>query len=135
MFSAVAVLFGIHGVLRSSRSLSWGLETVVVVTTRKDGLVLTVYLDQNKWIELAVLKQAVDEGRARFPLSAAHYYETGKQGNRKKRMDLASTMVRLAGTLRIAPPHVIVPWEIRRALVTVFESPTVVPELEILDPA
>lgn len=109
---------------------------------------LTVYLDQNKWIDLAraetghprgvafgetlaFLKQAVDEGRVCFPLSAANYYETGKQRDQKKRMDLTSTMVRLAGTLRIAPPHVIVPGEIRRALVTVFELPTVVPELEI----
>lgn len=109
---------------------------------------LTVYLDQNKWIDLAraetghprgkpfvqalaVFKQAVDEGRARFPLSAAHYYETSKQRDRTKRMALATTMVRLAGTVRIAPPHVIVPWELRRALVEVFNLPTVVPDLRV----
>jgi hypothetical protein len=108
--------------------------------------VLTVYLDQNKWIDLAraatghpggaafvdtlaALKQAADDGRARFPLSSAHYYETGKQRDRKKRIELATTMMRLAGQLRIAPPHAIVPWEIHRALVTVFDLPTSVPDL------
>ena len=112
---------------------------------------LTVYLDQNKWIDLAraetehprgtafvdtlaVLKQAADDGRARFPLSSAHYYETGKQRDRKKRMGLATTMARLAGQLRIAPPHAIVPWEIHRALVTVFDLPTSVPDLELFGP-
>ena len=58
---------------------------------------------------LAVLKAAADDGRARFPLSLAHYYETGKQHDRKKREDLAATMRRLAEMLRIAPPHVIAP--------------------------
>lgn len=114
----------------------------------EDVPVLTVYLDQNKWIDLAradtghphgepfiealaVLKQAVDDGRARFPLSATHYYETGKQRDSKKRMELATTMVRLAGTVRIAPPHTIVPWEIQRALVEVFDLPFPVPDLEL----
>lgn len=109
---------------------------------------LTVYLDQNKWIDLAraetghpdgdpfvetlaVFRKAVDDGRARFPLSAVHYYETGKQRNRKKRRELAATMVRLAGALRIAPPHTIVPWEIQRALVEVFDLSVAVPDLEL----
>lgn len=109
---------------------------------------LTVYLDQNKWIDLAraetghsagkpfvealaVLKEAVDQGRARFPLSAAHYYETGKQKDRRKRMELATTMIRFAGALRIAPPHTIVPWEIERALVEVFHLPTGGSSLEL----
>lgn len=106
---------------------------------------LTVYLDQNKWIDLAradsghsqgdqfvdvlaALQDAVNEGRVQFPLSAAHYYETGKQRDPKRRLALAGTMMRLAGLLRIAPPHVIVPWEIRRALVTVFGLPAREPE-------
>ena len=115
-----------------------------------DG-VLTVYLDQNKWGDLAraetghplgaafvdvldTFKQAADDGSARFPLSCAHYYETGKKGNPKKRMELAATMVRLAGQLRIAPPHAIVPREIRRALVAVFDLPTTVPDLGLFGP-
>jgi hypothetical protein len=80
---------------------------------------------------LAVLKRAADEGRVRFPLSSAHYYETGKQRDRMKRMKLSRTMVRLAGQLRIAPPHAIVPWEIRQALNTVFDLPVSVPDLEL----
>lgn len=115
---------------------------------RENGFVLKLYLDQNKWIDLAraetghpggeafvealaVFKKAVDEGRACFALSAAHYYETGKQRDRKRRTELATTMVRLAGTLRIAPPHTIVPWEIQRALVEVFDLPLSVPDIEL----
>jgi hypothetical protein len=113
--------------------------------------VLTVYLDQNKWIDLAraetghpkgapfinvlaIFKQAADDGRARFPLSCAHYFESGKKGNPKKRMELVATMVGLAGLLRIAPPHAIVPWEIRRALVAVFDLPTSVPDPGLFGP-
>jgi hypothetical protein len=112
-----------------------------------DG-VLTVYLDQNKWIDLAradtghpmgaafvdtlvLLKQAADERRAGFPLSSAHYYETGKQHDRNRRIGLSTTMARLAGQLRIAPPHAIVPWEIRQALNTVFDLGVSVPDLEL----
>lgn len=110
---------------------------------------LTVYLDQNKWIDLAraqtghplgapfvetlaVLTWAVNEGRARFPLSAAHYYETGKQRDRRKRQDLAATMMHLSGTMRIAPPPAIVPWEISRALVAVLGLPHSIPDMAIL---
>ena len=109
---------------------------------------LTVNLDQSKWIDLAraetgrpkgkpfveslaISRQAVDKGRARFPLGTAHYYETGKQRGRTKHMELATTMVCLAGTLRIAPSHVIVPWELRRALVQVFDLPVVIPDLNL----
>ncbi|MUL47109.1 hypothetical protein FZI85_04055 [Mycobacterium sp. CBMA293] len=110
--------------------------------------VLTVYLDQNKWIDLAraatghprgaefvetlaVLKQAADDGIARFPLSCAHYLETGKQHDRTKRIELSRTMLRLAGQLRIAPSHTMVPWEIRRALISVFGLQRAVPKLEL----
>lgn len=107
-----------------------------------------IYLDQMKWIDLAraevghphgaahvpaleVFKRAVDEGRARFPLSIAHYLETGKQHDRTRREQLAGTMMRLAGMDRISPPHVIVPWEIRRALIEVFELDVPLPELSV----
>jgi hypothetical protein len=113
--------------------------------------VLTVYLDQMKWIDLAraetghalgadfveplkVLKRAAADGQARFPLSAAHYFETGKQQNARRRIALTATMTRLAGTLRMAPPHVIVPWEIRQALIKVFDLPDIVPELKLFGP-
>jgi hypothetical protein len=103
---------------------------------------LTIYLDQNKWIDLAraesghplgapfvealrVFTRAVEESAARFPLSAAHYFETGKQRDTSRRAAVAATMSRLAGTVRIAPPHVIVPGEIRRALAEMFGLPEV----------
>ncbi|KPG85546.1 hypothetical protein AEQ27_05515 [Frigoribacterium sp. RIT-PI-h] len=40
-------------------------------------------------------------------------------------------MMHLSGTLRLAPPHAIVPWEIRRALVTVFGLPHAIPDMAI----
>lgn len=112
---------------------------------------LTVYLDQMKWIglalaetghdrgadfvePLAIFKQAVAEGRARFPLSATHYFETGKTQNARRRIDLAATMTGLAGTLRIAPPDIIVPWEIRRALIELVGLPDAVPDLQLFGP-
>ncbi|BBY62825.1 hypothetical protein [Mycolicibacterium helvum] len=99
---------------------------------------LTIYLDQNKWIDLAraesghpggiafvdilqAFRRAAHEKRARFPLSCAHYYETGKQRDWTRRKNLSTSMMRLAGLVRIAPPHAIVPWEIRRALIDVFD--------------
>jgi hypothetical protein len=110
--------------------------------------VLTVYLDQNMWVALAqaerghpsgatsvgalaVFKQAVDEGRVRFPLGTTHYFETGKQRDRRRRMELAATMVRLAGTVRIAPPQTVVPWELRRALVEVLGLTTTTPDIAL----
>jgi hypothetical protein len=112
-------------------------------------MTLTIYLDQMKWIDLAraetghaqgaahapaleAFKRAVDEGRARFPLSVAHYLETGKQHDRTRREQLVGTMMRLAGMYRISPPHVIVPWEIRRALIGVFELDVPLPDLAVL---
>lgn len=78
-----------------------------------------------------VLKDAVDSGRVRFPLSAAHYFETGKHPNPRKRSELATTMMRLAGPLRISPPHQIVPWEIRRGLIKIFHLPAPDPALQM----
>lgn len=112
------------------------------------GTVLTVYLDQNKWIDLAraatghprgkqfeplleELTAAARDGRARFPLSLTHYLETGKKADRKKRMELATTMLTLAGHVRIAPAQRIVPWEIRRAMVEEFDLDVEVQDIEI----
>lgn len=40
-------------------------------------------------------------------------------------------MTRLAGMLRTAPPHVIVPWEIKRALIDAFGLGTPIEELDL----
>lgn len=107
---------------------------------------LTVYLDQNKWVDLsrahhgvaagkpfervfADIQEAVDAGRAQFPLSTAHYFETHKTSNPDRRHRLAQTMQLISRGLRIAPPHVIVPWEIERALSHVFDVGSPVAEI------
>lgn len=96
-----------------------------------------VYLDQNKWVDLArartgkpggaqyleayeAAKAAAAEGRASFPLSAAHYFEIHKRGSVDSRFDVAFTMARISRLDAIAPPHIIVPWEIETALINVM---------------
>lgn len=107
---------------------------------RETGGVITIYLDQMKWIDLArvesghprgvqfvehlaAFRRAVDSGAMRFPLSIAHYYETGKQRDPTRRTQLAATMMELSRSLRIAPPHTIVPWEAYRAVAEILELP------------
>ena len=72
-----------------------------------------VFLDQNKWIDLArveagkigtgplvelysQLSRAVDEGRVIFPLTASHILETSKRNDPLSRMLLAQTQARLS---------------------------------------
>ncbi|MDQ3764451.1 MAG: hypothetical protein M3460_23685 [Actinomycetota bacterium] len=98
---------------------------------------LRIYLDQNKWIDLArartghasgkmyiaayeAAKAAVEAGSASFPLSSAHYFEAHKQAVAQRRVDLARTMLELSRLDAIAPPHVIVPYEIEAALIEVL---------------
>ena len=100
-------------------------------------LVQRIYLDQDKWIDLArarighelgktyiaayeAAKAAVEAGRASFPLSSAHYFETHKSAVAQRRVDLAHTMLELSRLDAIAPPHVIVPYEIEAALIEVL---------------
>ncbi|SDJ02309.1 hypothetical protein SAMN05444157_1330 [Frankineae bacterium MT45] len=107
-----------------------------------------IYLDQNKWVDLArartghpegakfveayeVLKAAGAAGTASCPLSGAHYFETHKQGDPQKRMDLAKTMLEISGLDAIAPPHVIVPYEIEVALIETFGLDRPTPAIEI----
>src|SRR6266699_278502 len=99
-----------------------------------------IYLDQNKWIALAraraghkeeahlieVLEaahEAVGAGDASFPLSAQHYYETHLRGDPASRMHLALTMLDLSQYDAIAPPHVLVPYEIEVALIRQLQLP------------
>jgi hypothetical protein len=99
-----------------------------------------IYLDQNKWIALArartghkqeahlvevleVAQEAVRSGDASFPLSAQHYYETHLRGDPASRMDLARTMLDLSQHDAIAPPHVLVPYEIEVALIGQLQLP------------
>lgn len=80
---------------------------------------------------LQAFKRLVDQGRATFPLSVAHYYETGKQHDAQRRIAVTSTMMELSRGLRIAPPHVIVPWETRRAVAEVLGLAVSVPSIQL----
>ncbi|MCX4093608.1 hypothetical protein [Nocardia sp. alder85J] len=94
---------------------------------------LRVYLDQAKWIDLTkcrvghrqgkrfqdvydIASEAVSRGHVSFVLSCAHYYETQRRTKTKSRLDLGATMARFSRFHSIAPPHLIVPAEIRQYL-------------------
>lgn len=100
-----------------------------------------VYLDQNKWIDLAaaarglkkgtrfqdallVAKAGVEAGELSLPLSSAHYMETNVRRQWRSRRDLALTMVALSQLHTIAPIQAVIPPEIDRALQAVAGRPT-----------
>jgi hypothetical protein len=95
--------------------------------------VFTVYLDQNKWIDLRkawfaepggdqfrdVLDLAMfarDQELASFPLGAVHYLETWKDGRKARRARLAQVMAELSRFDAIAGPSVVFRKEIESAL-------------------
>jgi hypothetical protein len=99
-----------------------------------------IYLDQNKWIDLAacdhgetkgqvyrdvltLAQAAVDSGAASFPLSMAHYMETIAIADHGRRRRLAATMGKLSRFQAIAPRNVIQPMEIDLALKARFQRP------------
>lgn len=92
-----------------------------------------IYLDQNKWIDLAaavrglekgkrfedaflVLRAGVEAGDLSLPLSSAHYMETSVRRHWRSRRDLALTMVAFSQLQTIAPLQAVIPAEIDRAL-------------------
>jgi hypothetical protein len=81
---------------------------------------MLIYLDQNKWIELAKLVNgkndpsighkivkysynSVTDGKAIFPISAVHYMETGRISNKGRRPRLAEVMWAYSQGKTIAP--------------------------------
>ena len=99
-----------------------------------------VYLDQNKWIDLAkcrlgredgdrsrdvldVLRHGVEHGLVSCPLSAQHYMETARRNNATSRHDLAITMAELSKFHTIAPAKAVVPMELDSALRDRFGRP------------
>lgn len=99
-----------------------------------------IYLDQNKWIDLArankglpqaaafddtllVLRAAVASGEVSLPLSSAHYMETQTRRSWESRRDLATTMAELSRMHAIAPPSAVIPPELDRALQSFFGRP------------
>ncbi len=103
---------------------------------------LIVYLDQNKWIDLAkarvgradgqkyqaVLEKIIEvvrQGKAIFPLSWIHFVETRKRRDLKKRKELAEVMAEVSLGIGIIPKSIIMNWELEHAISTVFgETPT-----------
>jgi hypothetical protein len=102
--------------------------------------VLRVYLDENKWIDLAravsghpqgekfktvatMVAAAVSRSEASFPLSAGHIFETWKQKSGRRRREVATTMLTISKNHAIAPYWELVPGEIDRALRRRFGRP------------
>ncbi|MGN6664029.1 MAG: hypothetical protein ACTHK6_07505 [Solirubrobacterales bacterium] len=96
-----------------------------------------VYLDQNKWIDLAravndvkdgdrfadarlVLEEGVNAGHVSIPLSSAHYMETQNRRDWRSRRQLAETMIAFSKLQTVAPPDAILPAEIDVALKSLF---------------
>ena len=107
-----------------------------------------VYLDQNKWIDLAaartghrrgepyqdvltLARAGVEHDLLSFPLSATHYIETSHRRQWKSRLDLATTMALLSRFHTIAPESVLVPSEIDRALKARFRVPEIVRDTQV----
>jgi hypothetical protein len=105
-----------------------------------------VYLDQNKWIDLAAAQKGiekglpfedvhlllgamVDHGDVSLPLSAAHYMETHNRRRYDSRRDLASTMAPFSRFHAIGPSSSVLPGELDRALEAMLQQPLEVRDL------
>ncbi len=105
----------------------------------KSGTPKCLYLDQNKWIELARADNRLDDGRLRpvleliehsisrgtivVPLSDVHMLETVAAGGLDRRNRLARTMVRLSRNLAIRPAHIVQKEEISCAVLELIGIP------------
>jgi hypothetical protein len=95
--------------------------------------VLRVYLDQNKWVDLAraatghrhgarfvdalaSARAAAASGSASFPLDIYRYLETGKRRDDRSRIQVADLMLELSKQHTMARPHALLPAEIDQAL-------------------
>jgi hypothetical protein len=97
------------------------------------GTLMIVYLDQNKWIELARMLHGRDtsskasgvlrdleaakiEGRATFPLSSFHYIETSRVSNVDRKVRLGAAMWHFSRGITIIGYQAIVRHELEVAL-------------------
>lgn len=96
-----------------------------------------VYLDQNKWVELArqvhgqaeerlvgptlVLQAGVRSGEISLPLSSAHYMETQHRRDWRSRQELAKTMIAFSQLHTIAPNQSLLPGEVDAALQVIVD--------------
>lgn len=107
----------------------------------ENEVVLRIYLDQNKWVDLAraatghrkgagfidalvMCRAAVAAGAASFPLDMYRYWETSKRGDDRSRNDVADTMLELSHQHTMAVPFGILDQEIDLALQRRFGRPT-----------
>jgi hypothetical protein len=103
-------------------------------------VVIRVYLDQNKWIDLAraatghrsgdrfadalaSARSAVTSGVASFPLDMYRYWETGKRNDDRSRNDVADVMLGLSRQHTMALPGELLPAELDEALMRRFGQP------------
>lgn len=101
---------------------------------------MRVYLDQLHWVSLAraatdhpagrtfkrvltAVGNAVDIGKASFPLSSHHYYENHKQRNIRRRHHMASVMAAISQYDTIASIWDVLPGELDHALHARFGRP------------
>lgn len=101
---------------------------------------LLIYLDQNKWIDLArafhdrpdgnrfksvlqKIKLAGEEGKAILPLSGTHVIETRASKDMSKRLRLSQVMSSISRGWTIAPSYVITPVELGMSVAKTFDQP------------
>jgi hypothetical protein len=102
-----------------------------------DVTMLLIYLDQNKWIDLAkaaagradgqryipalaAANDAVRAAKAVFPLSSVHIIETAKSPRAEQRQQLAALMTSLSRGVVLRAAAQIVPFYVDRALAECF---------------
>ncbi len=101
---------------------------------------LRVYLDQNKWVDLAraasghplgerftdalaICRAGVASGKVSFPLDMYRYWETGKRGRDRSRNDVADVMRELSRQHTMALPFGVLDQELDLALQCRFGRP------------
>ena len=101
---------------------------------------LRIYLDQNKWVDLAcaatghpkgdrfadaltICRAGVASGTVSFPLDIYRYWETGKRGNDRSRNDVADVMQELSQQHTMALPFGVLDQELDLALQRRFGRP------------
>lgn len=116
------------------------LEKDASVEESDNRYVIRIYLDHNKWIELArvdhgrassaeksdvlvLAREARKRNLASFPLSDMHYMETLQKRDVEARKRLAETMASISQYDAIAPVWQLVPMEIDGALKARFGRP------------
>lgn len=106
----------------------------------RPGQPLLIYLDLNKWVDLAhaetgtergkefepalkATEELVSEGRAVLPLSSSHLFEVAKIGDDTRRRTLARLMVRLSRGQFLLSARSLITAELRSAIAIRFQKP------------